>query len=272
MKYVTFSGSIAELDESDLAEARIQAKSLYVALGERTISLPNGSITVELLTVPDKDIGSIKATSPIFWRGTCGEGLGQLDPEKINGSITDLKLLIPAVRRAVDQARASLSGSKHASISIETAADILAELGWRFDTSDVQLEADRNLHYIKRQNISVSELKASHAQLSLAISESKQEISRAQNADPGLNGSRLLELDQARLSFCNLRPVMIEDLPTGVQASFRLFNPVCDLDVTASTVEDRSNKSTSIYLSRNRSKRPLSLSSILEALKKAKDR
>lgn len=149
MRYVTYGGDIEVLTELDLIEAIARMPGGYQEAGRRTVSVGRGYVEVELLAMPERDLGGLQAQSPVLWRATHADGLPEaVDLSKLHGSIPNTQSLAMSVRQAVTQQLKSGAGDFWSKRRINAIADLLSAAGWSGSRASIELLEDRNAHYL----------------------------------------------------------------------------------------------------------------------------
>jgi hypothetical protein len=260
MRYVTYGGDIEVLTEIDLIEAIARMPGGYQSAGRRTIPIARGFIEVELLAMPERDLGGLQAQSPVLWRAVHADGLPDaIDLTKLHGSIPDTKSLSLSVRQAVVQQLKSGAGEFWSKRRIAAIADLLAVAGWSGNRASIELLEDRNAHYLTWSRS--PELPTLKARIDNAINEAKIGYQR-QLAD------RIPRSQAAKASLPDFGLANFET--TSVQRGsddLRLFafNKALGAQVTFV-----SNGEMNVFVNDLRTKRALPLPAILQILELVK--
>lgn len=265
MKYVTPFGQIEELTDEDIAEARAELGRSYRLMDTVSITVRDAILQVELFQMPETDLGSMSAISPIFWHAIHGRGnLEGVNPITLRGEIRDRRMIQIAVRKAFEQARLTQHGSSNALNAVRVGSAIVHELGWKLGIADVVLEPDRNLHYIQKNGITVAQLKAGYVLLSASIADARQELNKFKAANTWAGTSELMQQESWPMASCDLRQVENSDDKLGTDASMKIINRNADLIITCIITNEVKAPRLSMYFSTFRQRRPLPIGRLSE--------
>lgn len=271
MKYVTPFGQIKELTDEDIAEARAELGRSYRLMDTISITVRDAVLQIELFQMPETDLGSMTAISPIFWHVIDGRGnLEGVNPTTLRGEIRDRRMIQIAVRKAFEQARLTQHGSSNALNAVRVGATIVRDLNWKLGVCDVVLEPDRNLHYIQKNGITVAQLKAGYTILSVSIADARQELDKFKATNSWAGTSDLMQQESWPLASCDLRQVENSDDKLGTDASMKIINRSADLIITCIITNEVKSPRLSMYFSTFRQRRPLPIGRLSEIFSQSK--
>ena len=265
MRYVTYGGEIAELTDEDLVEAARRMPGGYNSIGVRRIPVDYGFIDVELFSIPDTDLGGIKARSPVLWRATHQEGFDRINLDRLHGEVANAQLVHFAVRKAVAAQIGSTAANFWSTLRTATIVEILGAIGWPPNRDNIELDLEKNLNYLVWPRLN-KPLSAVANTLKTAVVEAKTDLTRQIEETKPRSALDKAKMQPFKLATCDVRPIQNQERITGSASVLNVFNQSVDLQLVIIETTELSSTSTKIYLSTFGSRKPLAFQTLLQVV------